>query len=328
MTQRAFFFPHGRDPNTDKPMGPPGRVPYRVSAVVVDATIAKNADVVVIADGYGPDTPGSNQDPCIFAEGGPIHTFCRVGSRDADDYVRGTKHLLTQEAVEGDLIIYGKFEPKGGQEPIKRVWVDTVLVVGARFRWSTAERTPGRPCRNPQCKEHRFIRRDPAALAAELTGAGNGPATAAYRFNLRDAEPTGTHCCTPLADYRILVGKVDPSPTALAKLDTSFVPLADVQGDHVAPASVDLDDLGADGRRLGEFLESEVRPVKGQPGPRNGSIASFPHFDLATVLLAAIRASSGVSQAYPGAVAIPPLLPLQIAGRWDPWQCIVVADRL
>jgi len=68
--------------------------------------------------------------------------------------------------------------------------------------------------------------------------------------------------------------------------------------------------------------------VNGPSGPRNGPIVSLPYFDLTAALLAAIRASSGVNQGYPGAVAIPPVLPLQIAGRRDPWRCIVVADRL
>ena len=116
-----------------------------------DSTAAgteRRAGARICADGYQPNIVGSNQDPCVFD--GPFHAYCRIDSKRSDNCVKGTKLPLSHVASEGDVVIYGKFEPRG-QGPTTMVWVDTVLVVDRFKRWPTSTRTPGVSCGNLDC---------------------------------------------------------------------------------------------------------------------------------------------------------------------------------
>ncbi len=157
--------------------------------------------------------------------------------------------------------------------------------------------------------------KSPMTFAASLTGATDGKDTDAYRFNLVDAEPGGRHCCTDLADYRVIVGRVEASSEALQHVVTSFVPLADraTGPEGWQPVAVGKDDFtsSSDWAALRGFLDGVVRPgVRGPPQFMNkGAIASFPDLPLALSLCRAIASVSGRHQGRPGTVAIPPLEP-------------------
>jgi hypothetical protein len=312
MARDAFFFPHALKPGAAPP-DPPGRVPFDVVAHVTDGSSTWSEKVTVFADGYGRNTVGPNQDPCVLAAPQPFHSFCRINGTKRDDHVAGEDRLLSRSVKPGDLVIYGKFEPPGGRGPTSRMWVDTVLCVDRVERWTTTQRAHGDRCHSTGCKGRRFTLRDPAAFAARLTGMGDGAATDAYRLNLSDAEPNGFHCCTGLADYRVIVGRADRAPSAAASLATSFVPLAanDDNG-KLCPASVGEADLGADWKRIVDFLDHTVRSAGA--GPRGSWIARFPEAALAERLCMAIIGASELKGCR-GVVALPPLAPARPLGR-------------
>jgi hypothetical protein len=145
-----------------------------------------------------------------------------------------------------------------------------------------------------------------------------GHCTDAYNYNLIDAEPRGNHCCTHIAEYRVIVGCVKATPDALVNMQTSFVPLAD-QTDHSwEPTSVGAEHVDAQAWvALTAFIDGVVRV--GARGParfRNqGAIAQFPSLELAYTLCRSIVARSGHAQGRPGYVAIPPLVPLRARRR-------------
>jgi hypothetical protein len=323
MTERrAFFFPHALTPGREV-MAPPGRVPFYVIADVVSLRSAQQASVTVYADGYGPNVVGSNQDPCVLAAPAPFHSFCRIDGRRADNHVRGMRKPLSQIVRPGDVIVYGKFEPKGGAGPTERIWVDLVLVVDSTPQWPTSTRARGERCRNPACdRPAKFTLSDPAAFAARLTGVSPGRGTAAYELNLRDGESSGAHCCTALGEYRVILGARDATPDALAALRTSFVPLADEAEGTTSPTFVTSSDLADHWSDLVAFVDGTVR--LGSAGPRGGWIAQFPTFDLAKALCMAMVSRSGASQGHTAAVAIPPLQPAGPLRRWDPWRAQLV----
>jgi hypothetical protein len=315
--RRAVFFPHNRDADVREKMGPPGRVPYHVMAQLVDGQSTKPTDVVIFGDGYCEDTPGPNQDPCIFSERAPVHTFCRIGTDKPKHHVHGTTQILSQFAEPGDVIVYGNFEPPSNPSWI---WVDTVLVVRDTVPLATSPRSS--VCGHPACDSpHPLWRADPIGLARELTGAADGASTAAYRYNLRDGGHDGTHCCTPLDDYLILRGETDPTPQAVGQLSTSFVPLAVHRDGSWELPMVRLTDLGDHGEELRAFWATSINDSE-----QADRIAAFPRFELARSLLDAIRQRSGAGQGLDGAVAIPPLVPLRVKRRWDPWQLRTVPE--
>lgn len=323
MTERrAFFFPHALTPGRDV-MAPPGRVPFDVVADVVSLQATQSAPVTVYADGYEPNVVGSNQDPCVLAAPAAFHSFCRIDGRRADNHVRGMSKPLSQVVRPGDVVVYGKFEPKGGPGPTERIWVDLVLVVASTLQWPTSTRARGERCRNPACdRPARFTLKDPAAFATRLTGVSPGRATAAYELNLQDGESSGAHCCTALGEYRVILGAREATPDALAALRTSFVPLADMTDGSTSPTFVTSNDVADAWSDLVAFVDGTVR--LGNAGPRGGWIAQFPTFDLAKALCMAIVSRSGASQGHAAAVAIPPLQPATLVRRWDPWRAEVV----
>ncbi|MGK3965002.1 hypothetical protein WMF38_12565 [Sorangium sp. So ce118] len=318
----AFFFPHPRKP-TDRP----GRVPFHVRAPLLSAHGCTVGEAVVCADGYADDTIGTNQDPCVFsAPAGPFLSFCRINRKDAKNYIRGTKKLLSHSISEGDVIVFGKYEPGDEHGPTERVWVDTVLVVAQRPpQWPTSQRTVGGPCNShrhqgkPACGQKKWALKDPRGFAARITGAPDGAQTDAYRYNLSDAERGGMHCCTNLDEYRVIVGARSNESEALDPLSTSFVSLAQrspdgrswwpawVTGDHFEPEAWEA---------IRRFVDEQVRPP-----PRgyelSGTIAQFDSFDTAMHLCRKIVQVSGSDQGRPGTVAVPPLTPLTLK-RHDP----------
>jgi hypothetical protein len=310
--RRAFFFPHALQPGDV-----PGRVPFDVRAQLVGATTGEH-DVVVCADGFAANTVGTNQDPCVFAAPGVFHSFCRInGVKPSDNAVRGRGKPLSHVVRAGDVIFYGKFEPRGGPGPTELVWIDTVLVVASVVPWVGGPRYAGSECKNPACKKaKKFVLSSPTMFAEKLAGlpAGGGRASAAYGFNLSDAERSGMHCCNSLADYKVIVGACTATNEALANLETSFVTLADQENGLTRPASVRTADVMR-WRELAEFLDRDVR--LGRAGPRGGWIAEFPDFSMAEELARALVTASGASQGKTGAVSVPPLHPLGVT-RFDP----------
>lgn len=226
--------------------------------------------------------------------------------------MRTLKRPLSHVVGEGDVVFYGKFEPRGGPGPTDLVWVDTVLVVSSVISWLGGPKYPGALCKNAECRgRKKFALSSPSRFAERLSGvaAGTGAASTAYRFNLSDAEPAGMHCCNSLADYKVIVGASKASSEALADLQTSFVTLAERVGRVVRPASVTHRDVPR-WTELVRFLDRDVR--RQGAGPRGGWIAQFPDFDLARELSASLVASSGSTQGCPGTVAVPPLEPLHV----------------
>lgn len=311
----AYFFPHALAP-TDGPPEPPGRVPFDVEARVTDGATTWTEEVKIYGDGYALNTIGPNQDPCVVAAPRPFHSFCRLdGAKVSDEYVRGTKQSLPECVRQGDLIIYGKFEPPGPRGPTTAIWVDTVLVVDINPRWSTSSRAPGEQCPNPQCKGRQFTLRNPSGFASELTGQANGAATDAYVYNLSDAEPQGYHCCTSRGDYRVIVGCANSDASAIRSLRASFAPLARVDaatGDALGPTTVGEADLGFDWSRVVTFIDDVVRT--NGAGPRGSWIARFDEFDVAEVLCRAVIAASRLRERA-GLVAALPARLLRPAAR-------------
>ena len=302
--RRAFFFPHALHPGAAPP-DPPGRVPFDIDATLTDGVTNWADRATIFADGYAPNTVGPNQDPCVLVTPKPFHSFCRINGTKSDDRVRYTKLSLSASVHPGDLILYGKFEPAGRVGPTTRVWLDTVLVVDRIVRWSTARRPHGERCRNPRCKGHQFTLRDPRGFAALLTGAPNGQGTDAYRYNLSDADPDGFHCCTRLAEYRVIVGVANREPSSLAALTTSFLPLAaPSSAGGLEPTSVGENDLRDDWARVVHFFDETVRTT--DHGPRGSWIAEFSELGLAEKLC---RAAIEVS-AFNGRRDIVALLPV------------------
>lgn len=307
LPRRAFFFPHALQPGR-KAGKPPGRVPFDVEATLVSLTEVKTDHAIVFADGYDQNVVGSNQDPCVFsAPIGPLHSFCRIDKRARNHYVRESSgrhdRLLSHCVATGDLIIYGKYAPKGGRGPTTQVWIDTVLVVADVLPWETTDRTTPRPCNNRgHCRVRRYLISDPTAIADRALADSD-----AYKYNLSDATVAGIHCCTTLKDYRVIVGRTQATSSALAELSTSFVPRAT----SMAPATVTAGDVGlAVWGDLQGLIDSFIRPVPN--GPKGGWIVEFPLFATAKALCEAIIQKSG------GFVAVPPLRPRDQVRRWDP----------
>lgn len=318
--RRAFFFPHPLEPQqTGKAMSIPGRVPYEVSGTLLGPNGAQNGTCIVMADGFfdalaSPPTGvvGSNQDPCVFsAPWGPFHSFCRIdGANIANErVVVGSDAQATASLAEavapGDVILYGKSEPAsrvslvGGK--LRRVWIDTVLVV------DEVVEAPLGPA--PEGKTER-----PFDFASNEAFPKKG--TDAYRFNLSDGEPKGMHPTTARDPHRIIKGKTSHEADALATLATSFVPLADrIDGIHHVCA-VDKGHLGAQWAGVVQFFEERVFGAQWGT-PRGGWIAQFDSFAVAEALVAAVVKRSGLHQGMRGTVAIPPLAPTS-ARRWDP----------
>lgn len=311
-SRRAFFFPHARRPGTAPPE-PPGRVPFNVTATVTDGVTSWSSPAIIFADGYAPNTVGPNQDPCVLAAPQPFHSFCRINNNKSDNCVRHTARSLSASVHSGDLIFYSKFEPPSGPGPTTRVWIDTVLVVDRVVQWPTLRRPRGERCSNPLCKRHEFTLRDPAGFAALLTGESNGAESDAYRYNLRDAESDGFHCCTPLTDYGVIVGVADGKAASLTALTTSFAPLAASSSEgELEPVSVGATDLGDDWAKVAQFFDSVVRAVG--RGPHGSWIAEFPERDLADVLCQAIVAASALN-GQQGIVALLPVFPTSAPHR-------------
>ncbi|WP_437596418.1 hypothetical protein WMF28_27975 [Sorangium sp. So ce590] len=307
LPRRAFFFPHALQPGRGAGT-PPGRVPFDVDATLVSLTEVKTDHAIVFADGYGQNVVGSNQDPCVLsAPFGPLHSFCRINKRARNHYVRESSgrhdRLLSHCVATGDVIIYGKYDPKGGRGPTTQVWVDTVLVVDEVLPWATTRRTSRSPCNNRgHCRARRYLIGDPTTVAGR--GLENSDA---YRYNLSDATSAGIHCCTNLEHYRVIVGRTQPTSSALADLSTSFVPRAT----RIAPATVTALDVGKMvWDDLQGMIDGLIRPVPN--GPKGGWIVEFPRFATAKALCEAIIQKSG------GLVAVPPLRPRGQVRRWDP----------
>lgn len=305
--RRAFFFPHALLPGR-KAGTPPGRVPFDVDATLVSLTDVKTDHAVIFADGYGRNVVGSNQDPCVFSSPlGPLHSFCRIDKRARNHYVRESSgrhdRLLSRCVATGDIIIYGKYGPKGGRGPTTQVWVDTVLVVDNVLPWPTTTRNSRSPCNNRgHCRARRYVIGDPSAIAGRVPEDSD-----AYRYNLSDATSEGIHCCTNLEHYQVIVGRTQPSSSALADLSTSFVPRAT----SAAPATVTARDVGKSvWDELQGMVDRLIRPVPN--GPKGGWIVEFPRFATARALCEAIIQKSG------GFVAVPPLRPRGQVRRWDP----------
>lgn len=243
----------------------------------------------------------------------PFLSFCRIDSRDARHKVVNHGKILSYVVQRDDVIVFGKYEPSERGGKTQRVWVDTVLVVADLVRWTSSTRMA--PC-GPHCKKRKWTLKSPADFAARVAGTAPGTPNHAYEFNLSDAEPQGWHCCTNLADYRVVVGRAEPIRDAVAALQTSFVPLAD--GNAASgwrPVEVSENDLdGSDWRALCSFLDDVVRVgVRVPPRFMNqGAIAEFPTFELAAALCEAVVRRSGHTQGRPGVVAIPPLIPLHV----------------
>jgi hypothetical protein len=304
--RQAYFFPHALVPRGVPPRSP-GRVPFDVEAQISDGSTSWTEQVTIFGDGYARNTIGPNQDPCVVAAPQPFHSFCRIDSTKPDDRVRGTKLSLSAAVRPGDLIIYGKFEPLSGPGPTTRIWVDTVLVVDRTMRWSTSQRQRGETCPREHCKRQIFTLRDPAGFAAQLTGERHGATTDAYRYNLSDAEPSGFHCCTGRADYRVILGQVDNASSAIEGLQTSFAPLAaEVNAGEFAPTSLDATNSGTDWPQFVAFIDSQVRVLSA--GPHGSWIARFPDASLAEMLCRAIIQASA-SRGQRGIVA---MLPVQL----------------
>jgi hypothetical protein len=309
--RRAFFFPHPKRSGAQ-----PGRPPFEVRATTVSATgVCPASEVVVCADGYGPNMLGSNQDPCVFSGiGPPFLSFCRIDSNGARHKVVGTKQILSHLVRPGDMVIFGKYDPPGRALRTESIWVDTVLVVDRWVRWPTSQRL--QPC-GANCRENKWTLASPRTLAATIAGTTDGAATDGYRFNLVDAEPGGRHCCTDLADYRVIVGRVEASSEALQQVVTSFVPLADraIGPEGWQPVAVGKKDFtsSSEWAALCGFLDGVVRRGVGGPPQfmNKGAIAAFPDLRLALSLCRSIVNVSGRHQDRSGTVAIPPLAPVR-----------------
>jgi hypothetical protein len=307
--RRAFFFPHGSVAGR-RPGGLPGRVPFDIHGPLVSRSGRRDGGATVYADGYEKNTVGSNQDPCVLSSPlDPFHAFCKIDGRRGDLYVRevGTRHdrLLPQVVSADDVIVYGKFNPRGGDGPTTSIWVDTVIVVDEVLRVTTKQPHLPQPCNGRgRCKARPFALAQPWAHQREPLRSVD-PNSDAYVYCLSDAAPSGLHCCTRLKDYRIIVGRSEPTPDALVGLRTSFVPIADS-----APATVtDVQFDPSSWSSLSNFLDSRVR--RGKAGPHGGWIAEFPSFDLAAALCGAVIDAAGE-------VAIPPLHVTRPCARWDP----------
>jgi hypothetical protein len=314
-SRRFFFFPHALEASKRSP----GRVAFDVEADLADSAGVRTRDeVVVMADGFEKNIIGPNQDPCVLSSpSGPVHTFCRIDyARGKDHYVKGTRRLLSQEVVSGDVIIYGKFVPRSGKN-ITGVWVDTVIVVRHPAPWSTARRKPRTKCTNVYCKRRKrcrkFMHEDPVRFAATL---GADASSDLLEFNLRDGGSEGSHSCTSVQEYLVILGKVSTEQAAVAELATSFCPLGEKTADGWRPASVVETDIdGPRWKRIAEFLVAEVR---GDGKVRGGSIAKFSDPEDARELVGALVRKSGIGQGLPGVVAIPPLKPARGLVRFDP----------
>jgi hypothetical protein len=297
---QAYFFPHALLPRVY-----PGRVEFDVTGTLLSRAGATTGQAVVLADGYLKNSLEWNQDPCIFsAPFGVLHTFCRINRAGGDCRVREASGnwspSLAQCVSPGDLIIYGKYAPLDKQGPTESIWVDTVLVVDHLRRWDTAPRPSARLCNSlGRCRKRRFVIADPRRFGDDTVSVGAD----AYQYNLSDAEPDGSHCCTSLQHYQAIVGASRPSVPALRSLRTSFVPLAGPGG---TPATVTARDFAStDWGSLQHFIDTRVRPVRGRPF--GGWIAEFPDVGLAKKLCKRIIAKSG------GIVTIPPLKPTRTA---------------
>lgn len=312
VTRRAFFFPHALEPKqTRGEPNSPGRVPCEVAGMLVGPEEVTDGTCVVMADGFvEPETNwgivGSNQDPCIFSgPGGPFHSFCRIdGANPAGEKVVGGKQHIANSLPEvvskGDVIVYGKTIPPSGKT-IAEVWVDTVLVVDSVIELPSAEE------------------KGPWPFPMEHATAVSAPGTDGYRFNLSDGEAKGLHATTSRNPHRIIRGRIKPTVSAVAELQTSFVPLADRRGGGYRVCAVDKGHLGSDWPALVAFFQEQVyAKIKGIP--KGGWTAEFDSFALAELLLSAIVKRSGGEQRRDlrGVVAIPPLKPLGPNKRWDP----------
>lgn len=305
--RRVFFFPHALHPGP----GRPGRVRFQANGFIVSASGVRAGRCSVWADGFEDDVVGPNQDPCIFsAPIGPVHTFCRINGTKRGDLVKEVNRndrRLPECVSSGDIVVYGKFEPRGGSGPTKLVWVDTVLVVEKVVGINTSFRESNSPC-NPNCRP-KFYTFAPLPILEALTRRScDWPMDEdLYYFNLSDADPLGTHCCTALKDYRMIVGTSNPTIADLENLTTSFVPT--VQNGEmpisISAATMPMDHWNA----LVDFIDHQVRPA--QHVPQGGWIAEFPTWVLGESVCRCIieRARE---------VAIPPLLPWQLRGKRDP----------
>jgi hypothetical protein len=317
--RRAFFFPHGRTPSRT-----PGRVPFEARGRVVSVSAeSREAAVTVMADGYldaqRHGLVGSNQDPCVFsAPWGLFHSFCRLdGAHLNDERVSdGTTIIHDSLAVgvrEGDVIIYGKSYPPSAAHPLRAVWVDAVLVVDRTVSLPVVlgDRLGSSPAR--QRRPYRF---DTPFHDQSLPQ----PTTAAYLFNLSDADPAGMHCRTRRNPHLVIVGVCDATRDALTRLETSLVPLASRLRDAWEVCAVDARDFNAaTWSQLEAYFRARVYGRVAGP-PRGGRVSVFPRFSLAQALVAAVVRRSGTDQALPGTVAVPPLTPIDTAAshRWSP----------
>lgn len=314
-TPRTFFFPHARE--REALGGRPGRVPFEVTGDLVDGSSAWRGNAVVCADGYGLNQCASNQDPCVFsAPLGPLHSFCRVDTfRGKDNYVLeldGTqRRFLSDVVTPGDRIVYGKTEPRA-TGAIRRIWIDTVLVVARRTRWpATRKQLPGTSCGLVAgvCRQRRFQLRSPVVFGGTL---GVTPTSDAFKFHLRDADVGGAHCCTDNHDPHVIEGAAIPTPAAVLAGTTSLVTLAEQSNGEWWPAFVEAADVAPpDWANLVTFFDSKVR------GSSHSGFISEMDSALGLKLLAAVVSSSGRGQGMPGTVAVPPLVPVPSTTRWS-----------
>lgn len=117
MTRQAFFMHHPLRPTKAcrSNLVVPGRVPYDVHANIVSTNNVQQGACVVMADGYAPNTPGSNQDPCIFASPCPmLHAFCRIDGVRHGVLGMNPKTVLSHAVNAGDIIFYGSLSCSKG----------------------------------------------------------------------------------------------------------------------------------------------------------------------------------------------------------------------
>ncbi|EFM09522.1 hypothetical protein PaecuDRAFT_3569 [Paenibacillus curdlanolyticus YK9] len=127
----------------------PGRYPLAAEVEVIDQLGSINTTYLsFLGDAYGVNSLGPNMDPCIFSDPLPwCWSYCRMGKKgnihqtshntvvDATGEAPWvTPRLLNHEVRLGDVVFFGNYQ-FDNNHTISEIWVDTVLVVGAKEKW-------------------------------------------------------------------------------------------------------------------------------------------------------------------------------------------------
>jgi hypothetical protein len=280
--------------------GIPGRHRFSVEANLVSRNKHYGRQLVDVAvDSLGENEPGTNVDPCPFADPYALsHTFCGIDRQAGRYMVPGSDLLLSEVLRRGDTVIYGHLHTRG-KAPIS-LCVDTVMVVSKVIELPLGPQVEGlrRWVHALDDAYAQVVLDDATASIDSLT------ATNLWKFNLSDAQPGRAHQYTGVNPHRMILADAEAcSPNSLRSRRSSYVPL--LAPNQVSPVQL----TSARAPNVWPKLEELVAGVPRLCGSMKPPVALAMRLG-EDIYDACIR-WSGHGGVHEGCVAVPPL-------RWLP----------